>query len=731
MCALLTLLLVPGCNEVGTGATDGGQLDAKAGDGKGPSETGTMDKAIFETAPPDKSLTDGLPPLVIKPKFTINGDPSSTHGYATTTPGSSLKFASVVNCAAAYSCTYAWDFGNGSKGSGITPASVTYAKAGQFPVTLKVLDSKAQVVGSASGMVTVWTGSHGDSFSRTQMDWANYLWLKPVDTTTIYTIKSGWVYTKQNKGAPGSTALMSSAQCKDTQVSVTLRRHPVATEEHYANLLLRVHPGKRTGSYYRVQVKQGTAANGNELALEIYKVTSDQNQLGSAISTAPAILNNFDKARTQDIRLTVTVTDSAAGVPTFTVKAAAASSASTTLLQLSGVKDSGSTPHSYAGFVGLAHYKGEVSFDNFSLSSTVTAPGDAGVTDASPQDAGPANDAGSLDMGVPPDAAQPDTVPTADLPPPDLGPPPAVTPTITINGTSTGFATVTPGTSLTFAATLSCPVPYTCLYKWNFGNGKTATGKTPTAVSFPSAGMFHVKLTVTDSTNYPMGTATAVVTVWSGTMTDNFNRTAMDWTKDLWIKPLDPKAVFSIKSNWLYTKNNLQKPGSGAILAGPLVKNLHLEVTVKRSPLTTVVHYSDVILRMHPTKLNGSFYRVRIKEGLAVYNNEVDLEIFKIISSSDEHGISIVPTPPVASGYDPTRTKDIRVIIDLKNDASGIPTFDVVFAEAANTSKILLQLKGLKDTNTTAPAHSYPGLVGLTQFDGETSFDNLSLKELP
>ena len=766
----MMILLVLGCADSGTGAMDGGHDQGKNRDGggqdkdKGQVDTGGADGGSPETAPPDAALADALPPLALKPQLIINSDPTSTHGHATILPGTSLNFASVVNCPPAYGCTYYWDFGDGTQGLGIKPPPVTYNKAGLHRVTLKVRDSNGLLLGNAGGAVTVWTGKHSDSFARTLMEWDQHLWLRPVDLMTPYSILGGWLTTKHNKGLPGATALVASPLCAETHLQVTLRRHPVATVAHTANILLRVHPGDRSGRYYRVQITQGSAATGSELALDVFKVTSSQDQLGVSITPSPALLSNFDPARTQDIRLSVDLNDGPGGVPTFHVSAAAASAPSTQLLQLSGVTDSSSTPHVHAGFAGLSHHTGESFFDDFVLTSAVTVPLGAGAVDARPMDAGPPDQA-MPDMGLPPDAATPDTTlpdaaipdaalpdlvlpdqavpdamapdlampdtqPAPDLPQPDLGTLPTVVPTITINGTNIGFATITPGTALSFAAVVNCPAPHTCLYKWVFGNGATGTGVQPAAVTYAQPGMLHVKLTVTDSGGQTMGTATALVTVWSGTMSDTFNRAKLDWTKDLWIKPLDANAVFSIKSNWLHVTHNLQAPGSSAILAGPLVKDVHVEVTVKRSPLTSVVHYSDVILRMHPSKLAGSFYRVRIKEGVAQYNNEIDLEIFKIISAADEHGISLVAAPPTLGGFDPTRTTDIRVIIDLQDDASGIPTFDVVFADASNTSKILLQLKGLKDTDTTAPAHAYPGFVGLTQYDGETSFDNFTMKTL-
>ena len=342
-----------------------------------------------------------------------------------------------------------------------------------------------------------------------------------------------------------------------------------------------------------------------------------------------------------------------------------------------------------------------------------------------------------LDLG--PDMAVPD-LPVPDLPPPDQIIPDQPLPPdygaiagvwVSINKgaqTTYGHATIKPGGSVSLAGVVSCPAVFGCTYSWDLGNGKKSTAKSPGAVVYSTVGLYHVTFTVRDKNNTVLGQAKADVTVWTGKHTDSFQRTTVDWDKYLWLKPLNSAAVFSIKSNRLLVTHNVGAPGSTAIRSTPLVKDVRVDVTIIRSQITTVVHYCDVILRMHPQKLAGSYYRVRVKEGVAAYGHELDLTIFKIVSAADEHGINLTPVPPVITNFDAARKKNMRIRIDLVNDKSGVPVFNVTMVEAANPTKILLQIKNLKDT-TTAP-HTYAGFTGLTQFKGQTYFDDFAVQEL-
>ena len=362
-----------------------------------------------------------------------------------------------------------------------------------------------------------------------------------------------------------------------------------------------------------------------------------------------------------------------------------------------------------------------------------TAPPDAAPPDVAPPDASPDLPLPDLGPDVWPDLPPPDQQ-VPDLPAPDIWPPDHGTISgvwVSLNkGTKTthGHATIKPGGSVTLAGVVSCPAVFGCTYSWDLGNGTKSSAKSPGAVAYPNKGLYHLTFTVRDKNKTVLGQATADVVAWTGKHTDNFQRKVVDWDKYLWLKPLSSGAKFSIKGTRLHVAHDLGLPGSTAIRSAPAVRDVRVQVTVHRSPFTKTVHYSDVIVRMHPQKLNAAFYRVRVKEGVAAYGNEVDLTIFKIVSAADEHGINLTPSPAILSGYDPARKKHMRITIDLQDNTSGVPVFNVSMAEAANPTKVLLQLKNIKDT-TTKP-HTHAGFTGLTQFKGQTYFDDFVVQAL-
>lgn len=353
----------------------------------------------------------------------------------------------------------------------------------------------------------------------------------------------------------------------------------------------------------------------------------------------------------------------------------------------------------------------------------------------------------------------------------DAPPPVKLEPTIQTNGDTTvthGYLTTTPGSAVTFAAAVDCPAGVTCTYAWDFGNGETGTTVSPPAVTYANVGQYHVTLVVSADGN-EAGSAEGYVSVWSGTFSDDFNRTALDLAQHYWLTPLDPLAVWSIKSNWAHVQHDLRIPGSSALMASLQVKNLHLEVTQRRAAVLNPTgtdeenaHYSDVIVRMEPGSNAGRFYRIRVFEGWSAGDPSayqwLQIAIFKIIDPNDQHGILLndrtqrptgppYPTDaqdvPNLGDFDPDRNQDFRIVIDVTTDATtGGPRFKVKIVDAADPSQIILAenwTDGLGVPDEVGPATdlavSTPitraGLVGITQFDGETYFDDFYLEALP
>lgn len=252
--------------------------------------------------------------------------------------------------------------------------------------------------------------------------------------------------------------------------------------------------------------------------------------------------------------------------------------------------------------------------------------------------------------GIKPDTVQ-QIIPTEQIPV-----------TMSVDGkeaTPDVFETVTPGTKMTFKATAACPTGATCNYAWDFGDGK-AGPKTLDGGSFTfAAGYHHVRFTVTNIRGYVLGVSNAYIAAWTGTFSDDFNRSNMDWDKHGWVKPLMPEVEWLVKDNWLYLKHDVRAPGSTGLTAMPLLKSAHVEVTVQRYPHGTEIHYMDVLFRVHPQKRNTSFYRVRVDQDRANANDHLRIAVFKIYNE-DEHGVLISDTLQSAtkpgSACDPNRT---------------------------------------------------------------------------
>jgi hypothetical protein len=310
---------------------------------------------------------------------------------------------------------------------------------------------------------------------------------------------------------------------------------------------------------------------------------------------------------------------------------------------------------------------------------------------------------------------------------------------IILNGdpTSThGYASLKIGGSVTFKGEGSCPESAGCSYDWDFGNGKTAKGLTPAAVAYGSEGIFHVTCKLKDKEGKPVAEAKATITAWTGKHTDTFERTNIDWDRNLLLPPLRKEVNYNIKTGWLHVDSNLQRPGSTAILSSPLIKNARVSVIIKRAPDASLEHYTDVILRMHPQKLNGSFYRVRTHEQKSgAQNNTLTLAIFRIDNPEDEHGEELILVE--APGFDPERQKNFRLTIELKDDTAGFPTFNATITEADTPDVIVLEIKDYKDklmrpdpNGQMCPPLTYAGFVGLTHFSGDTYWDDYQIEDL-
>lgn len=231
--------------------------------------------------------------------------------------------------------------------------------------------------------------------------------------------------------------------------------------------------------------------------------------------------------------------------------------------------------------------------------------------------------------------------------------------------------------------------------------------------------------------------------VWSGRFEDQFNRPALDAERFGWRLPLstDPSLSWTIAAGVLRVAGDVGLPGSTALTVPHLVSDQHVEVTIHRSDLERA-HFTDIILRMDPTLLNESFYRVRIyqeHEGVSDDPEDpnlgfagIQIAIFKISADgSGENGIVINDAAqPATEG--PTFCTDcpsvlgvaanihLRVVIDLVGDA-----FDVKVLNAADRSQVILEAPA---RDTTAAPLTGPGYTGLAHYLGVAQFDDFLLE---
>jgi hypothetical protein len=325
------------------------------------------------------------------------------------------------------------------------------------------------------------------------------------------------------------------------------------------------------------------------------------------------------------------------------------------------------------------------------------------------------------------------------------------------------FKTINPGEGLSFKAEAACPAGAVCNYRWDFGGGKTAEGLDGGTQTF-AKGYHHVRFTVSNVNNYVLGEAHAYVAAWDGEFSDNFDRSSMEWDKYGWVKPVQQDFEYVIKDSWLYLEHDHRAPGSTGLVAMPLMKSARAEVTVRRYPHGTEIHYMDVLFRVHPEKRETSFYRVRIDQSSAASGDHLRIAVFKIFNE-DQHGMLLSdttqPIDPWASltdckvrddcdptkytvncllgkcvptgclgctkkaPFDSARTQDFRVIIDFR-DVSGLPTWDVKVVDPQNPTTIFVEQKNIQDTSPNP--HTYAGMVGLAHFDLETYFDDFYVK---
>jgi hypothetical protein len=212
------------------------------------------------------------------------------------------------------------------------------------------------------------------------------------------------------------------------------------------------------------------------------------------------------------------------------------------------------------------------------------------------------------------------------------------------------FTTGAPGLSAEFQGRIACPnEERPCKGRWSLSTGQAGEGESLGRVTFAQAGYYQGTFTARGRSD-AQASATVHLAAWTKNFSDNFNRAALEPTKNGWRLPsLDqsqPDAsgsyFYAVDNSWLRVTGDTSAPGSSALLAYPKVQNGRGQFKQRRTTPLNGDHYTDLVLRYDPKSPDGRFYRVRVHE----YNEQgglnrgevVELAIFRITRDDNQHG---------------------------------------------------------------------------------------------
>jgi len=466
--------------------------------------------------------------------------------------------------------SYSWNWGDDTPAGTGKTAQHTYAEDGTYTVTLTVTDNDgatAQKTASVTVAAPVGPVTYAaDAFNRTVSSGLGNAdkggaWTLS-NTATNYLVNGTAAAFQQPSGGAQRYAYLTDVSSTDTavQVEVTLPQRPVGGSAYYT-----VHARRVGTEDYRSRVIVSPSGG---VTVQLQRTSTVLTNIASAINVAAGDTLIVRTEATGTAPTTFRVKVWKAGTPEPTTWTSTVTDTTPELQQ--------------AGHIGLGVYLGgsvtnlpfQTRFDNLWAGSTNGAPAAANQAPtaaftattndlAVTVDASASTDAdgtiasyawefgdGATATGKTPAAhtyASAGTYTVKLTVTDDKGATDSTTKSVTVTAPAgpgdpeepgdpvneaptASFTTATDGLAVTVDASASTDADGTIAsYAWEFGDGATATGKTPAAHTYASAGTYTVKLTVTDDKGATDSTTKSVtVTAPAAAVfaVDDFARTA-------------------------------------------------------------------------------------------------------------------------------------------------------------------------------------------------------------
>ena len=441
--------------------------------------------------------------------------------------------------------SYAWDFGDGGTGTGVAPTH-TYASADTYTVTLTVTDNDGETSDPATTTATIAaapqapTADAGGPYSGTvgvALSFDGSASNDPDGTIVSYSWDFGDGSALGTGVAP--THIYGSASTYTVTLTVTdndgTASAPATTTATIADAPVGNLPptanagGPYTGTAGVPLSFDGSASNDPDGSIVSYAWDFGDGNTGTGATTS----HTYAAAGTFTVSLMVTddggLTDTATSTATI---------ADAPVGNQPPTADAGGP---YTGTAGVAvSFNGGGSSDpDGSIASYAWDFGDGNTgTGATPSHTYAAAGTFTVSLMVTDDGGLTDTATTtatiADAP---VGNQP---PTADAGGPYTGTA----GVAVSFNGTASTdPDGSIASYAWDFGDGNTGTGATPSH-TYAAAGIFTVSLTVTDNggaTSAPATTSATIASAPPGGQEDcNGDGISDDDSRELGLDPCDP-----------------------------------------------------------------------------------------------------------------------------------------------------------------------------------------------